>query len=247
MGIHDCEAIVLATMDYGESDRIVTFFTRELGKVRAIARHGKASKKRFGAALESFSRVSLSLTVKEGLSHVQRAECVVVYSEIRANLAKIGYAGYACEISDRLLPDRLACPRLFRLLAAYLEHLERFSPTVDDRRFFEANLLNILGYRLPVDRCARCAAPFSREVEACYDTGTGELLCNGCCRTGRRLDGEVLHLLAVALKTGRFGVIRFGVESLPAAGSILDDAIAQHMVRPLNSLVFLRKVLGVCA
>lgn len=247
MGLQDCEAIVLATLDYGEADRIVTVLTRELGKVRAIARNGKSSKKRFAAALETFSRVSLTLKVKEGLSAVQRAEPVGIYSGIRANLAKIGYAGYACELVDRFLPERLACPRIFRLLVTYLEHLEHFPPVVDDRRFFEANLLNILGYRLPVDRCARCAAPLARTEDVYYDAGAGELLCGVCGRVGRRLAGEALYLLAASLETGRFGVIRFSEETLQAAGVILDDALAQHITRPLNSLAFLRKVLGVCS
>jgi DNA repair protein RecO (recombination protein O) len=243
---HDYEAIVLATMDYGESDRIVTFFTREQGKIRAIARHGKKSGKRFGAVLETFSRTGISVVVKGGLSSLRSAETVSVYPGIRANLEKIGYAGYVCEVIDRFLPEGLASPRLFRLLLTYLEYLDSFPPLADDRRFFEVNLLNILGYRLPVEQCGRCGSNFSPGTAIIRHTTAGELLCGACCRSGRPVAVGTLQLLAAALETGRFGVIRFGPESLTAAGAILDGAIAEHLTRPLNSLTFLRKVVGVC-
>lgn len=46
------EAIVLRLLDYGESDRIVTFYTAGFGKLRGIARGARRSRKRFANALE---------------------------------------------------------------------------------------------------------------------------------------------------------------------------------------------------
>ena len=51
---HKTEAIVLRCLDYGESDRIVTFYTRDYGKLRGIAKGARRSRKRFANALELF-------------------------------------------------------------------------------------------------------------------------------------------------------------------------------------------------
>ena len=244
MQVSDSEAIVLAAADFAEDDRIVTVFTREHGKVRGVARHGKKSVRRFGGALEAFARLRLQLVLKEGLSSLRGADIITVFPGIRADLSKIGHAGYACEVVDRLLPEALRNLRLYRLLDSYLEHLEAFPPCPDDRRFFEVNLLNILGYRLPLDHCSGCGAEFATGTGPALFTQTGELLCGACGGSGRPVGSATLSLLRKSMETGRFGVIRFPPESLAEAGAILDAAVAAHLGRPLNSLLFLQEVPG---
>jgi DNA repair protein RecO (recombination protein O) len=238
----ECEAIVLAAMDYGEADRIVTLFTREYGKVRGIARNGKKSVKRFGAALDIFARLRLRLVLKEGLCSLRNADIMTVFPRIRKDLAKIGYAGYACEVVDRFLPEAQCNPRLFRLLSAYLEHLDAFPARADDRRFFEVNLLNIVGYRLSLDRCEQCGAGVTSTEGGTSFARTTKPVCDTCGRTWLPISSVTLDILRKAMETGRFGLVRFSPETLHEAGEILDTAIAAHMNRPLTSLLFLRDV-----
>jgi DNA repair protein RecO (recombination protein O) len=244
VAITDCEALVLAAADFAEADRIVTLFTREQGKVRAVARHAKRSVRRFGGALETFARLRVQLVLKEGLCSLRLADIISVFPAIRGELAKIGHAGYACEVVDRLLPEALSNPRLYRLLVSYLEHLEAFPPTQDGRRFFEVNLLNILGYRLPLENCVRCGAGLAAGPGPALFTAAGELLCGRCGGGGRPVGAETLLLLRRSMETGRFGAVRFPPEALSEAGAVLDAAIGSHLVRPLNSLLFLREVPG---
>lgn len=238
----DSEAIVLAAMDYGESDRIVTLLGRECGKVRVIARHGKTSRKRFSGALEVFARLQVRLVLKEGLSSLRGADIITVFPGIRRDLARIAHAGYACEVIDRLLPDALANPRLYRLLQSYLEHLDSSPAISDDLRFFQVNLLNILGYRPSLNNCSHCGAP--SDGDAFFST-FGELLCAACRGGGKGIGAETLAILGRALTTGRFGVIRFPNASLMQAGGLLDAAIASHLNRPLHSLTFINSILDV--
>lgn len=243
MGISGCEAIVLSASDLGEDDRLVTLFTREYGKIRGVARHGKKSVRRFGGALEAFARLRVLLVLKEGLSSLRGADIITLFPGIRADLPRICHAGYACEVVDRLLPEAFGAPRLYRLLISYLEHLDVSPAVPDDRRFFEINLLNILGYRPSLERCSRCGAEPGEGGGMTLSAASGELLC-GRCGGGRPIGPVTLRLLRKSLETGRFGVIRFPPESLGEAGAILDSAIASHLGRPLNSLLFLRSVSG---
>ncbi|WP_298267659.1 DNA repair protein RecO [Geobacter sp.] len=235
------EAIVLGAMDYRESDRIVTLFTLQHGKVRGVAKGAKRSMRRFGGALEPFARLGVELVVREGLSSLRGADIVSLYPRIRADLLKIALAGYAVELADRFLPDGAPSPRLFRLLTAYLEHLEQGEAREGDRRFFEANFLNILGYRLALDRCAACGAELSA-VAARRRGAAGTVLCGACGRGGAEVGPETVRLLDLCLGTGRFDAVAFSSAALHEAGELLDDAIAAHLTRPLNSLAFLRQI-----
>src|SRR5512146_2927379 len=125
MQTHRCEAIVLGTMDYRETDRLVTLFTLEHGKLRGVAPGAKRSVRRFAGACEPFAHLQIQLVLRDGLSRMQGTDTITVFPGIRRELAKIAHAGYACELTDHFLPDGVSNPRLFRLLAAYLEHLER--------------------------------------------------------------------------------------------------------------------------
>ncbi len=238
-----CEAILLAVADFGEADKLVTLFTLEHGKLRGIAKGAKKSLKRFGGTLEPFARLDVQIVIKSGLSRLAGAEATTIFPRIREDLLKIGYAGYACEAVDLLLPDGLPNPRLFRLLAAYLDHLDRFPPAPADRRFFEMNLLNILGYRPALGHCDSCGIDLA-ETDLLYAGGSGGLRCGGCGRGGRAISAGTVKLLEASLLTGKFGTVCFSAKEETEAGSILDAAIAFHASRPLKSLTFLREMGG---
>jgi len=233
---------VLGTMDYREADRIVTLFTLEHGKLRGIARGAKNSVRRFGGALELFARLRAEIVPKEGLSAIHHADIVTVFPRIRDDLAKIGYAGYACELTDAMLPEGMANPRLFRLLSSYLEHLDSSPASSSDRRFFEMNFLNVLGYCPTLERCESCGVDLDRAAWSSQTMSTSGLLCASCGRGGNPVSGETVLLLKRTLRTGRFGMIFFPAQALHEAGSFLDHALAAHLNRPLKALDFLREI-----
>ena len=77
------QAFVLSTLDYGDSDRIVSLFSLEHGHIKAFARGARKSRKRFGAALEPFARIEAQIRIKEGLSGLQQADIIAIYPTIR--------------------------------------------------------------------------------------------------------------------------------------------------------------------
>ncbi|MCP3678475.1 MAG: DNA repair protein RecO, partial [Deltaproteobacteria bacterium] len=74
-GYNTTGAIVLNAIDYGESDRIVTFYTTDYGKVAGIAKGARRSRKRFVNKLEPFSHITLTFFHKDGRDLVRVDEC----------------------------------------------------------------------------------------------------------------------------------------------------------------------------
>ena len=234
------QAFVLSSLDYGDSDRIVSLFSLEHGRVRAFAQGARNSRKRFGPALEPFARIHVQARIKEGLSSLQQADIISIYPSIRADLERIAHALYACELVEAITPEGSPVPRLYRLLAAYLERLESETAIEVDRRFFEINLLNILGYRPSLESCSRCDSPFG-DAGAWLQDGS-ETVCRFCCAGGKSLSAATLKALTACLKTGQFGQIQFSAEVLRQAGDVLSEAISAHTGRRLKSLEFLQQV-----
>jgi DNA repair protein RecO (recombination protein O) len=240
MKIINDEAVVIGLIDYRETDRIVSLFSREHGKINGIARGARKSVKRFGGALELFARLSINFLPGESLATIREVDIRTIYPQIRASLAGIAHAGYAAELVAALAPERYPNQRVFRLLTAYLEHLELAPAAPSDRHFFEMNLLNILGYRPPLENCAGCGADLAH-CGGLWSARTGHgIYCQSCATGGKRLSAAAVSLLRQTLTTGRFGQIDFSREALDETAEFLHDFIAAHIHRPLKSLAFLR-------
>src|SRR5512139_777880 len=94
--LYQTEAIVLRLLDYGESDRIVTFCTADFGKIRGIAKGARRSRKRFANALEpfSFSRIRFSRRRPENLALIEDCDGLCHFPSIRNDLEKTLAASY---------------------------------------------------------------------------------------------------------------------------------------------------------
>jgi DNA repair protein RecO (recombination protein O) len=195
-------AIVLSTRNYGDSDRIISLFTLEHGHIRGFAKSARASRKRFGGLLEPANRLELILTLKEeGLSRIERVEKTFSNVDLRQQLESLALALYACELVEQLTPEGHPVPRLFRLLSVLLDHLAQVAGKAEDRRFFEINLLNILGYR-----------PLLNEAELkpladCLKTGSFGKICfsdSELSAAERLLDREITTQCPRPLKSRSF-------------------------------------------
>ena len=115
------EAVVLRHADWGEADRLLTLYTRERGKVRAIAKGARKIRSRKAGHLEPFTRVTLQLAKGRDLLIVTQADTLDAYLPLGADLVKTGYASYAVELLDRFTyEDESENYAIFRLLTEVL-------------------------------------------------------------------------------------------------------------------------------
>ncbi len=174
------EAVVLRHSDWGEADRLLTLYTREKGKVRAIAKGARKVRSRKAGHLEPFTRVTLQLARGRDLLIVTQAETLDAYQPLREDLLKIGYAAYVAELLDRFTyEDESENRTIFRLLT---ETLSRISNEPDPwlaLRYYEVHLLNHLGFRPQLFSCANCKAEI-QPVDQYFSASQGGVLCPKC-------------------------------------------------------------------
>lgn len=174
------EAVVIRHSDFGEADRLLTLYTREHGKVRAIAKGARKIASRKAGHLEPFTRVKLQLARGRDLLIVTQAETIEAYTSLREDLVLTGYAAYALELLDRFVPDEdVALPPLYRLLTETLSRLAAEPVPWLTIRSYEMRLLDLLGFRPKLFECANCGNEIQPEDQF-FSAALGGAVCPRC-------------------------------------------------------------------
>ena len=159
------EAIVLRSIRFGEADRILHLYSREHGRIGAIAKGSRKPKSRFGGRLEPFFRLSLVLHRGRGdLSTVTAAETVEGYPDLRSSGRAISAASDACGAVLRLLDGVEANEPAYNLLVRYLSLLEK------DPEGAAAGSAGMVAFRLKL----ALAAGFAPELASCSRCGADD-------------------------------------------------------------------------
>jgi DNA repair protein RecO (recombination protein O) len=180
MALEKATAIVLRTTDWSESSRIATLWTRELGKVRVLAKGGRRPKSAFESALDLLTVCSIVLLRKSSgtLDLLTEAQVVRRFISLRSDLSAL-YAGYyIAELLADWTEDFDPHPALFEESLAALGDLGGSQTTQRVMRF-EMVFLRELGYRPVLDRCVGCAAVLAGEGLA-FSAAAGGVHCWRC-------------------------------------------------------------------
>lgn len=245
MRIQSSHAIVLRQTDYGEADRIMTFFTREEGLLKGFARGARSSRKRFGAALEPFAEIHLFWKPGRGsgLPLLQEADLESLHDGLRRDLSLLTLASYGCELIEALFGEGQPHPEVYRLLKAFLGHLDQHDAGPDCRFLLELRALSLAGYIPHFLHCAECFGGL--EEQLVFDAGRGGSLCRVCAggRGGVAVQLQTIGSMARSLLTpsDRFDGFRFSQLTLDEGFRVLADALARHLQRPLRSRAFLER------
>ena len=149
MALVTTKAIVLKSMRWGEADRILTFYSLQLGKVRGIARGARRMKSRFGGMLEPFSSINLTLFEKrrDDLASVSHADILEPFFAVRECLERISAASCMVALIEGITADRDPGPPIFHTLLESLRSLVRTDDPGLLTLMFQMHVLGQSGFR----------------------------------------------------------------------------------------------------
>jgi DNA repair protein RecO (recombination protein O) len=173
------EAIVLRHMDWGEADRLLWLFTREVGKVRAVAKGIRKPRSRKAGHLEPFTRAELLLAHGRDLPIITQAEAKEVYPTLRVDLVRMGYASYIIELLDRFTYEEGENISLYRLLCDSLSRINKEKDPAFAVRYYEVRLLDLVGFRPQLLTCVNCGEEIKPEDQY-FSFEKGGVICPKC-------------------------------------------------------------------
>ena len=240
------EAVVLRHVDWGEADRLLSLYTREMGKIRSVAKGARKQRSRKAGHLEPFTRVTLQLARGRDLWIVTQAETVDAYLPMREDLALTGYTAYVVELLDRFTYEEGENRSLYALLVDTLGRISSGEPIFLAVRYYEIRLLDLLGFRPELFYCVQCQSEIKPEDQY-FSAEHGGVLCPGC---GKRLAGsrpvsmQALKYLRHYQRSSYADAARAQV-SIPLQQEM--EALLHHYLtylleRGLNTPAFIRKM-----
>ncbi len=249
MPLFKTPAIIIRSIDFSESDKIITFFTQQFGKVKGIAKGAKRSKKRFSGTLEIFSLVNLLFFEKSNFDLVRIEQCDLrkPFPLIRLDIEKVGYASYFMELVDKVVGEKEASRLLFELLVRLLDNInsEHFSEEVV--RIFEIRLLSILGYQPNLSCCTICHKIFPRDEKVWFSPSRGGAICQTCSPNIKDISsvskGTIKMLIrAREISFDKINRLNFSNQALEESKEMLSKFIGLYLGKELKSLKFLEKI-----
>jgi DNA repair protein RecO (recombination protein O) len=198
--IETTRALLLRSVDYRESDRVVTLLTERFGKRSALARAARASKRRFGGALQPLCVLEVQLQRGRGeLETLVSAQIKQPFARTLGDLARMsaGFAGI--ELLRELTAEHEIDPALFALALAFLTALDAGECAPEPLGVcFAAALLAELGHAPRLDRCGPCGKRPGEDQSACFDPVQGTIVCRACGGASHRLPPRVRERLGRA-------------------------------------------------
>ncbi len=245
MALKESEAIVLRTYPLREADLLVTLFTRLEGKVHAVARSAKKSKRRFGGALEPLTYVRAYYEDRERQELARLDSCDVLESPLAGEVSysRAIALAHVAELLDESLPDREANDAVFRLtlsVLAQMQHEAFWMPIT----YFELWMTRLMGYLPELSECIVCG----RELNG--DRAFFHALADGLmCLDDKRLASSEISAesRAIAAQMFRAPVESFTGASWPRSSAsdlrkFLLQTLQRHIEKKLVTAGMLEKM-----
>lgn len=176
------EGFILKNTKYGETDSILTIFTRKLGKVSAIAKGARKSKSGLLAGIQPFCYSEFVLYKGRNLYTVSQCDPKEIFYPLREDLIKLSYAAYLMELVEAVITEGQTNNRLFNLLGKTLYIFKKEDVEINTIvRAFEIKIMNYSGFKPHFSSCINCNTKQTSSWK--FSSKEGGLLCSSCFST----------------------------------------------------------------
>jgi len=181
------EVIVLRSMKYRDTSKIVTFYSKEYGKLKGIAKGARTSKNKFGSALEPFSHSMLLIYKKDhrDLHLISQCDSIDSFRNLTEDLDRMTAALSVLELTDQVTHHEERAPALFSLLVETLNVLNISTKNYETYlKAFQLRLAALFGYAPNFEVCGECGKSVLHgdgDRQVAFQIVRGAVYCNTCC------------------------------------------------------------------
>lgn len=244
MALYETEAILLAVKDWGDADRMVTLFSRDYGKITAVAYGARMPRNSLSGPLQAFSQVMVTLSQGKQLDYIKQCHVQNSFKEVREDIVTMAYSLFVSEIVLEMWPEREADVKVFEFLSLVFQLISARNPRIVALAA-AWRLLSLAGYQPLHDKCISCGSalsfPASFSLEPCG------ALCEKCAGSDHMAYTEdMFHFICQLsqfdwLNPGHFTVSK---RTLLSTERLVYDMLAFLMGKPLKSISFIASVQG---
>ena len=241
-----CEGLTLRKASIGEADLVVTVFTAERGKLRAVGKGARRSTSKLVGHLEPLTISRMSMAHGRDLEIITQAQVLEGLPQVKENLALLTRGLYVAELLDGFGPEESPSPGLFRLAVSVLRALPQAKDPEAALRYFEFHLLRLTGVLPELYQCVECGSKIAPDAHR-FSVNLGGVLCPGCRPSEALVRPLSLRAMKVLRLMHRGGLAEIAELSLnPALAaelkSVLFQTVRYWLGREIRSGSFLEQL-----
>ncbi len=255
---YQAKGIIVKQTKLGEFDKIITIYTPEFGKLKAVAKGACRPKSKLGGNVEPLTYSLMLLAKGRNLDIATQSQTINGFLSLKSDLWRMACGFYILELIDSFTVEGDDNRPLFDLLLDTLDQLADPYSNETLLRYFELHLLHHLGYRPQLRRCISCNAPLKPVVNF-FSPSKGGLLCPHC-NSEENYDYEQIESIplkpSLPFSVGALKVLRLWqdcdystarrVKISPELSSELERVLHEYirciLQRELKSLTWLREL-----
>ncbi|MGC8897812.1 MAG: DNA repair protein RecO [Bacteroidota bacterium] len=245
MALVKTEGIVLRAMDYRETSKIATIYTKDVGKIRVIAKGIRKQKGGYaGAALDAPTRDAIIFSYREGreLSILTQADILDPYLHLKNRYEAISTAWRIVELVDHSVHDGDPNLSLYQLLNQAFELLNGETKSTENVFYaFEIAFAEVLGFALQLQRCVRCkkklSFPSREPTTILFSIARGGFTDASCAQhepAGLQTSPGVVRSLQHLQRDGMSGARRIRLS--PSAAREIDGLLSLYLRYHIDEL-----------
>lgn len=245
MKLSETTGLITKEAKYGDYQRIVTIITPDKGKISAIT--GRVGKRKKGISsflqLFSFCKLVLFRNGDKGLYHINEADIIESFSNVRENLDAIIYASYFCDIANKTIVEDEGNPDFLRLLLNVFFAMTKGKDFDKIKTVFEWKAAMIEGYAPRTDGCVLCGS----KTVSFFDLARGECFCEKCGKEyggAVRIGEDIVKAVSYIRKADFSKMLSFDMkrQAIEYLNLLSEAYIKIHFEKEFKTLDYLKKM-----
>lgn len=238
------EGIVLREIRYKDTSKILTIYTKEHGKISAMARGAYRAKSGLIANTQLFSHNEYEMYKGKNFYYINQGHIIDSFYSIREKMDRVSYGYYMLEMIDKSIENEQKSKKLFLLLEKGLKILSNLEE--DFLKFivsYELKFISFLGYRPVIGKCVLCDEKITSRSK--FSIKSGGLICTDCFSqdsSAKSIDRNIYYAFDKFLYTKLEDVSKIDItdKSLSKLHNILVQYILYNIDRKkFNSLSYI--------
>ena len=158
MSLIHTQAIVIKSLKWGETSKIISLYSKEKGRIDAIAKGARKGRKQDIGLFESLNLIDtvIYISIKRDLQNIGDSTLINGFNKIRTDLDKTAFALAIMEIIYNCLPAGESDSLFFNFLLSQIEAIEKSKIPMIVFWYFILKIASYLGFKPHFDKCASC-------------------------------------------------------------------------------------------
>lgn len=196
MPLYTLKGIVVRRTNFDETDRIISLYTKERGKLACIAKGARKPISRLSGPTEVLTCGKYQLAAGRNLDIISQVDVRHSFPRIHSDLSRVANAAYICEMVDKMTEDGEPNPEIFDLLLSSLYLLERENDPEKILHMFQLQFMGLLGYEPELEACLRCRGEVSSPI-VLFSPSMGGVVCRQCAPVPKDAIGLPLQTVGI--------------------------------------------------